>query len=466
MSFFAVTLFAAPAVGASFADEPITKAAFQQQEATMRAVPTDDRIVRLPAPIADVAVGGSGRYLFLHLPKVHKLAVFDTKEAKVSHYLNTAGENIKFAAGMDKLIVVLVDTGLIQRWSLRTMEREVTAKLPIKGVVKSIAMGSASKGPLLVYWAAGTSALDRCTYEFLNVEDLKQLPIEVQPHGMMGTSYRDLMHVRASGDGTVFGTWSTSGSPQGLGAIVLAGEEAKTYYDHTSVGHVAPGPDGKVIYTGAGRYTPDLKSLDSMPGQRTPCLPAVEGAYYLTYSAATNPRIPPPARNRRAPEQKATLSVHMAGDSRPLATIADFPLTAEQPWGQSDFTVDKRLFFIPSAKLLVRIPSSNDQVVLRRFDMDQAMDKSGVDYLVVTSQPPQAAIRGTKLTYQLKVKSRKGGLAYRLESGPAGMKISKDGKLTWSVPNDTPDEMVDIIVSVRDSAGQEAFHTFTLAVKE
>ena len=39
---------------------------------------TDERtILSLPSPVADVVVGGGGRFLILHLPKLRQLAVFD-----------------------------------------------------------------------------------------------------------------------------------------------------------------------------------------------------------------------------------------------------------------------------------------------------------------------------------------------------------------------------------------------------
>src|SRR5262249_42887016 len=45
---------------------------------------TGDKVERkLSSAIADVAVGGGGRYLVLHLPRERKLAVFDVNAAKV-----------------------------------------------------------------------------------------------------------------------------------------------------------------------------------------------------------------------------------------------------------------------------------------------------------------------------------------------------------------------------------------------
>src|SRR5262249_2555339 len=113
-----------------------------------------DIVVReLPSPLADVAVGGGGRYLILHQPKIRNLAVFDVSAAKVVHSISVAEDNVKFAAGLDKLLVVSPDSKTIERYSLTTFAREQAGTLQVGQPVAQVAMGSASRGPLLI--AAG-----------------------------------------------------------------------------------------------------------------------------------------------------------------------------------------------------------------------------------------------------------------------------------------------------------------------
>src|SRR5205807_4602699 len=118
----------------------------------------------------------------------------------------------------------------------------------------------------------------------------------------------------------------------------------------------------------------------------------------------------------------------------------------------------------PAAHLFVTIPATIDRLILQRFDLEDALEKSGVDYLVVTSQPPVSVKRGGAFEYTVVVKSKRGGVSYRLDSGPNGMTISKDGKLTWKVPNDWAELETDVIVGVTDSTGQECLHTFTIKI--
>jgi hypothetical protein len=127
---------------------------------------------------------------------------------------------------------------------------------------------------------------------------------------------------------------------------------------------------------------------------------------------------------------------------------------------------DKRILFLPEAKLIITIPARNDKMVLHRFDVEEALEKSGIDYLYVTSQAPLTAKKGDTYSYQLAVKSKKGGLKYKVESGPKGMTISDAGRITWSVPPDPEEKESSVIVSIRDATGQEVFHTFTVSIKE
>ena len=419
-----------------------------------------DRVVRpLPSVVGDLAVGGAGRYLILHLPAQRKLAVFDANEGKVTRYLSVAADNVKFAAGLDKLMVALPDNNLIQRWDLRTGEREVSAPLPFAGVVKALAMGSASQGPLLVHWAVGTGALDRAPVDFLDIQTLKPLPI--QGNAGRGHCYRDFMHFRASAAGTVFGVWCTSHSPQGIGALVFEGRTLHSYYEHNSALFVIPGPDGRVLHTGAGLYTNQVKRLEANATER--CVPAHHGGYHLRF----RPGDPLAGRFGRPQGQPVPqgVTLYMAGNDRPLLTVPDVEVpSGNDHWARNDFTSDKRLHLIPAAKLLVTIPETNDKLVLHRFDLDAALDKAGIDFLFVTSQPPPRAKRGDWFNYRIAVKSKKGGVKYKLETGPDGMHVSDAGLVRWKVPAAEPAE-ADVIIGISDRSGQEVFHTFKVRLE-
>src|SRR5262249_9428309 len=126
----------------------------------------------------------------------------------------------------------------------------------------------------------------------------------------------------------------------------------------------------------------------------------------------------------------------------------------------------KRVFFIPRAKLIVLFPEGNDRLELYPFDVESALEKSGLDYLLVSSRPPALAKRGAEYTYQIAVKSNKGGVNYQLSSGPEGMEVSPEGLVKWRVPAGFKSTEVEVLITVRDASGEEVFHPFTVRVAD
>jgi hypothetical protein len=183
------------------------------------------------------------------------------------------------------------------------------------------------------------------------------------------------------------------------------------------------------------------------------CVPAVRGSYFLSLESDD--------RNGKS----ASLAVYMLGHPRPLAkpdTIRHglrFDSRDRDPFGAW-----KRVYFVPEANVIAVLPPTNDQVVLHRFDIDVAMEKSGVDYLLVTSEAPRAVKAGTNLSHSIALKAKRKPVSFKLDSGPKRMQVSKDGVITWKVPADEPEGSQEVIVNIRDAIGQEIFHTFTLRV--
>lgn len=407
-----------------------------------------DRVERkLPAPIADAVVGGGGRYLILHLPKVRKLAVFDVSAAKVVHFFDVPEDDIRFAAGLDKLFVLLPQSNQLQRWSLSTFEREAVAPVPLEGKVEALCMGSAAHGPLLAY---AIEPKHRTTLSTINPRTLKATPLRdgnlvhhLHPQG--GT------RMRASADGKVFGLWSSMQGPSGLRVIVLEGQRVQTYYQHSDFGHLLPSPDGQMIHTARGLFTYETKPLDKTAPGGAFSLPAHHGDAYLVVDLG----------------QKNSLAVQLRNDPRPLVRLTHVELPdGLNQWGREPFSVEKRLHFVPQARLLISIPAGNDRLLLYRFDLEEALEKSDIDYLLVTSRPPATATKGGTYRYELAAKARRGPVTYRLESGPKGMTVSETGLVTWPVAADFAEREASVLIGVRDATGQERFHTFTLRVHE
>jgi S1-C subfamily serine protease len=394
-----------------------------------------------PDTIGDVVAGGGGQYLFLHLPNLRQIAMFDVSEANVVHYF-PAAEEVQFAAGATKLVVALGTANVIQRWDLASKERELS--IPVSGTVESLTMGSASEGPILVRGAKG--------FEFLDVASLKPLEMKYEKTFHINSMPRGQSHIRVSANGQAFGAWTTSQSPTGIHTMTLKDRVVSGAYEHNSCPYVVPSADGRTFFTGNSVYPPTNAS-HGKPGL---IIPAVHSDFYL--------RVPSEELRPPGNQEKLKGSLHIVGESRSLADIPDLEVALtfdHTPGRRNDFTFDKRIYFIPDAKVIIALPKTNRRLVLHRYDVDEALEASGSDYLIVTSSPVTRAVVEEAYSYRLQVKSKRGGVKYRLENGPQGMKIDADGLLSWT-PGVRDAVEQTVIVSVKDDSGQEAFHHFKI----
>lgn len=405
-----------------------------------------DRVTRkLPEPFADVCAGGGGRYLLFHLPKAGKIALFDIPAARIVHYFPATDPAVKFAAGADAVVIGLPGQGVLQRWSLTTFERELSAPSPVQEPIGSVLLGHGSAGPVLVNGL------------YLDLRSLK--PIAVEGPGPERRRFEGRAVVSA--DGSVVGSWNIGVSPSGLYTAVLTGTAVRRYHEHTSPGYVAPSPDGQRVYALNHIYTPDLKPLPRPEGGGY-FLPAVHGPLYAGVRVLA---AGPPNQSGPGGELATEAAVYLPGDPRPLVPIGRWKGDRVHVHGGDDpVGVWKRFWLNPDAQVVVTLPPGNAEVELTRFDLDAALEKAGTDYLFVPADPPVTARKGDRYTHQLAVRSKRGGVRCKLDAGPRGMTVSADGRVEWPVPADFPDKTTPVIVSITDASGQEVFKSFTLAV--
>jgi hypothetical protein len=440
---------------------PLVRPATTSMPIKAPALKDEPVTLNLPSRIDDVCVGGGGRFLIFFLAKERRLAIFDTNEAKIVKYLPVAEDRVLIAAGMDKLLVVLPDRRLVQRWSLVTFEKELTTSLPPMGEITLAVMGSATNGPLVLA-GADDFGRNQAPFTFIDVPSMKEVWVERVTGDFHGLNVGG-PNLRISANGRVMGSWRSGVSPSGLQSLTLSGNTIRAAYEHNSVGSVLPSPDGRILYTYDGRYTSELKRI----GDRANAffaLPSVQGSYCVA------PALPDDGIGDQRRKKETT--IHIAGDARPIATLGGLDLfrQGDRPWerdpNSSPLPVDQRVFLIPAAKMLAVIPWSGDKLVLYRFDLDEALEKSGVDFLVAASEPVISAVKGREYVYPIVVKSKQGKVKFKLESGPRGMSVSGDGKLTWNVPADFAEAKVDVLLTIGDASGQEIFHSFEIHVKE
>jgi predicted Zn finger-like uncharacterized protein len=423
---------------------------------------------KLPSAIDDVCVGGGGRFLLLSLPQPKQVAIFDVSEAKVVKFLSVPSASPRIAAGMDKLFVADPAEGLIVRYNLLTFEKEITVQLPpapAGGKVDALVTGSAANGPILV----GYSARERSGGSGVLVDPVtfKEVAVEF-PNGARFPTFTPYL-ARASADGRTFVIHDGhGGEPHTLNVITLNGSSGKVSGEvrsaPASLGN--PSPDGSLIYTAHGVFNPDLRDVTG--GKRYSALPARHGQLSVRLEPAGDPyAIKRPSKGSST--GGSTVSFHFPKDDRPIGKLTNVEGIHHEgiAYGSSQDKInhDKRVHWIPDGKVLVTIPATSDRLLLYRFDPDEALAKSEIDYLYVTSTPVAVAVKGDTYVYPVVVKSKKGGVKIKLESGPDGMKVGADGRITWAVPKDFGQTEADVLLTVGDATGQEIFHSFRVAVR-
>lgn len=391
--------------------------------------------VDLPAPVDEVVLANSGRYLLLHLKKLQQLAVFDISQAKVLKYIPLPSNNISIAGTSKKFFLGLRDLRQLQRWDLTKLEQELSVPAP-EGGVNKIAASPSTAGPILMIGATVKR------FWTVNPNTLVATKFPSKNWGTDGSAWGPAnIHVSYDGSTAIAcgGGWAgIEVASLRAGAVVSEHEGGYVNGDTWVAGN------GSLVFpNGGGILRNDLESkvtgIDGTP------FPADDVAFSLAF---------------RQEAKKPELVLYSNGDPRPLITIRDLPELGKKsalPWPE-------RVHLIPRAKTLLTVGEGGDRLILRSFDLAESLAGEGIDYLFVESSPETSAERGVRYSYKLVVQSRKGQVKMELQSGPKGMSLSADGVLTWAVPTRVDDTKPMVIVKVSDASGQTVFHSFTLEV--
>ena len=420
----------------------------------------DTLIKKCPGRMDDIIDAAGGRLLICHFPKLRKLGIFDVQELKFVKYISVNDSKPFFAAGRNVLIVALPGSGVMQRWNLTTFEREVTVAIPFTANLMRLSMGSNSNGPLLIAADKNISRFgsNDSSWGFMDIERMKMIK-GLHREGAMNIHPNNRnCRVRASGDGRLFGMWYTGNT--GMQTIVLEDDRVKTYYFRDSERQAVPGPNGEYVYGSKSVYSSELRQQRTVSGdQNHTLIPARHGHYSLGVTLL-------PGSGRRSSGSPyttdAVIRLYLAQNETTLARFENLKLVRDTASGR--FTLDKRLWCLPMAGVLITIPLSGDELVIHKFDPEKALEDSGIDYLFVDSEPPSKAIAGTTFFYPINVRSKRGGVEFKLEGAPDGMKIDGDGLVVWDVPADFKEESLFIIVVITDATGQEIYHNFELEI--
>ncbi|MBO0699777.1 MAG: hypothetical protein J2P46_15375, partial [Zavarzinella sp.] len=350
-----------PAVAASKLVNPVAA----RLPITPAEMPGPHAEVAVPGPIRDLCVAGGGRYLILHCPTARKLAVFDVTTLKVAKSITLNADDVLFAAGMEKLAVVYPDEKLVIRYSLATFKPETDATLDVRQRPTAAAMGSATAGPLILGGIPAQGNASKMQLMFVDLDTLTEVPI-AKAEGAFEVTFGSAAHLRASADGRTLGAWFAQLEPSGLQTARLDGNTITGSYRRASVGHVTPGPDGQTVFTAKGLFSAKAEPV----ARKEPAVPAVYGGAFLTVTDV-------PAG---APAGAKRVTVWEPGRAAPTATFDGLPGFdgKHDPFERDNpLALDKRLFLVPEAGILVVVPPAADKLHVYKLDAGKAPAKKG-----------------------------------------------------------------------------------------
>jgi hypothetical protein len=277
---------------------------------------------------------------------------------------------VLFAASMEKLAVIYPDEKAIIRYSLASFRPETDTILDVRQRPTAAAMGSATAGPLILGGIPAQQNASKMSLAFLDLDTLAEVPI-AKAEGVFAVSFGSAAHLRVSADGRTLGAWFTQLRPSGLQAARLDGNTIRGAYLEETAGHVTPGPDGQTIYTEKGLFSADGKPL----GRKEPAVPAVHGGGFLTVSDI------PPAEQGKQPTGARRVSVWETGRDTPVAKFDGLPgfdgMRDAFVRDVAPLALDKRLFLVPEAGILVVVPPTADKLHVYRLDAARGEPKKG-----------------------------------------------------------------------------------------
>jgi hypothetical protein len=322
-------------------------------------LPEGTDALALPAPFDQVAVGGGGRYLVAQLRSMKKLAVIDLVERKIGGYLDAPAEELYFAAGAEKLVLVAPLLKQIHRYDLATRKWELTAPLTNVKPITAVSMGSASSGPILI--GSGDDEGDELRFHLLGTLQARRMTVS----GTRYVRFKEGVRVAASADGRTFSCWQTSSSPTGLQLLKVAGPNVEAKYAHVSVAFAAPNADGSIIYTRKGLYDPAL-DVDRPEGlaQSFVLLPGPEVAQRLQIELGAE--MEGSESSETAVSQRPTITLHQADQLEPVAGWETLlPRVGERNLlGRVTSTLADRVIYVAASNAIVTLPASNDRILI------------------------------------------------------------------------------------------------------
>jgi hypothetical protein len=408
----------------------------------------DDTIQKLPSPIANIALAGSGSLIVVRFKDKPILGVYSIIEKKFIKFIKLVKPNFIFAAGGDIAVIYTPEIDLFSSYNLYTGKKVKTKKNPHGGRVLYLMMGHKNPSAVFVRTTSGTDALSRCKNLLMSASSFAQIQVIGPNNKALYTrngSYRDFIHWRCNATMQLITEWCTSHSPTGFIVHERGDGFMSTKYEHSSYGGLLVGDDGFIYTTKGAIYDHNIKPQHKF--SNVMLFPAIGGGGYLSLNPSDG-----------------KMNIYLNKDRKPVFTIDDMPyLKGVLSTSRDRFNDANRLIYNPKYKSIIMMPKSNDKIIQRGFDLFKAMDRSGQKYIIVNSEPKILAGKGKKYEYQIIAKSSGKKLKYSLEFGPEGMNVTEKGLVTWTVKSSNT-TVESVIIIITDETGKQVYYEYKINV--
>lgn len=303
--------------------------------------------VALGGALRDVCVGGGGRYIVGHVPTARKIVVIDVSTGKIAQSVSVTEDRVLFAAGMSKLLIVYPELKQIVRYSLGSNKVEADADVDFQPRPSVVGIGSATNGPLILVGPTTGGNQGKISVMFIDIESLKEVVVD-QVVGDHKVSFGSPVNMRVSPDGKYFTAWYTQLQPSGVQVVHLNNNMMTGHYQPDSVGHVLPAGDRlfteKAIYS--SRAELQSKGIAEM------LLPGTSAAGTIQVTDGAN----------------GAKKIAVREGDKVVKEWSDLPGFdgKKDPFERESTTIsiDKRLIYIPEAKVLAVVPSAANKIIL------------------------------------------------------------------------------------------------------
>lgn len=306
------------------------------------------------AKVDTVAVGGGGRYIIIH-SEDGQIQIFDANAADmVKDVAMPETGRVLMTAGANTLAMILpgFPAKTVRVYTLPDLKKQNEFTLPFVHGARSITMGAGTNGPLLAVDPFGEVAL-------MDISSGKPIDGASGKIGISGD------HVRASHDGKMFVAGNNYRGDDKFSLVTES--QRKWQVKPAGIASAYPSADGERLYGKNQIVTTNGNMVAGKPRavQNAWYVPAITptGEYFVRVNEmrATTPRF----------KTGVSISIHKDRDvDNPVAPALEMLPEADRLVG-ADFVsvdaLDRHVFLIPEAKLLVLLNHERNRLIVRKL---------------------------------------------------------------------------------------------------